>query len=481
MYKIAEMMLFSTCNYRCGYCNFVLGGDTKKKDDLYQYKDRKYIDSIVSFFNSISTTDVKWIGHMSGGEPLLMPNYNYFVRLMVENGHKVALNTNLSIPIDRNGWLKHNHPDDYSCIIASCHQQSLNNFEKIYSRVKTLKDAGFPIYVRMVGHPLFISHMPDLDEAFRKIDVSFSTNAFYSPNYPKAYTQEEQDTLLRYMRSHNEAIGLGGGLSMEGRVCAAGAKMICLDLSSRGRGRVYPCVSSASEDNCMGDIYSGITLLKGYHSCLRRDNICSCPDHFMHGIVPDMEEPKRLQTQLTSYAPSIYDSWRKWFAERDIITRFHAAAPQGTAFGEKNLQLPSATLLAKQGRMVAFPSYLKWRKYQGVLDVLYSNDACAVKTEKVKFDYLFESPSRFLRSGFYMLSYKVEVGIGGVTVGIQDEKGKKWIASQNHSSSCDGQIVFTLNRWQSAKIVVANYSEMSSHSEFILSSMKLIKLPAYSS
>lgn len=184
-YRVAEVMAFTSCNYRCGYCGYATGGGIFNVHDMAPYKDKAYIDRIFEFFHGHSDAGHKWILHLSGGEPFLMPNSGYFSEKFISAGHKLAFNTNLSLPIESNGWMDSNPPEGIDCIIASLHQESLDRFDEIYKRVGKLKKAGYPVCMRMVAHPQFMGKFDDLHEKFRDIDVSFSVNALFSPVIPR--------------------------------------------------------------------------------------------------------------------------------------------------------------------------------------------------------------------------------------------------------------------------------------------------------
>ena len=57
-YRVAEVMLFTTCNYACGYCNYALGGAAHDREDLKPFQDREYIRKVFDFFERHSDGEI---------------------------------------------------------------------------------------------------------------------------------------------------------------------------------------------------------------------------------------------------------------------------------------------------------------------------------------------------------------------------------------------------------------------------------------
>lgn len=460
-------MLFNTCNYRCGYCGFATSGEVQNKNDLSPFRDKAYIDKVVNFFNTNSNDGNKWILHLSGGEPLLMPNLNYFCRSIIESGHKIALNTNLSVPIDKNGWLENSPPESIDCIITSLHQQSLDNYETIYNRVRLLKEKEYPICVRMVAHPRFIDFFEKLDREFKKIDVSFSVNPFYSPNYPKAYSKNQKDHIIKYMRVNYEVLRLNGGLNMSGRKCHAGSNLICLALGQSGRGKVYPCASTSTEALCLGNIFSGVRLLNEPTTCLREDKVCSCAIHFIHGNIPTADDSEAHQKMVSGYQPSIETTWKNWFSKRNIKTKFHSSTPQGTHDGENILVLKGKSCKEKlldekpvkiaRKSLITVPAFSDWSKSNELIDRLkLTGKSFGVQTQKLKYNIFLVSPSVRLSLGVYLFQFNLKLRSGGLTFGLLNENGTEWLKYTNYQDTLAVDFEYIVEkRHQFIKIALA--------------------------
>jgi organic radical activating enzyme len=78
--RAAEVYLFDTCTLKCGYCHLAESGKVLKAADLERYRDPAYIDRVTAFFNRRTTNSQKWNLMLTGGEPLLMPNFRNSAR-----------------------------------------------------------------------------------------------------------------------------------------------------------------------------------------------------------------------------------------------------------------------------------------------------------------------------------------------------------------------------------------------------------------
>ena len=463
-YKVAELMLFTTCNYDCAYCGFATSGAVRDTRDLAPFQDKEYIDKIYDFFEKHSTAEQKWILHMSGGEPLLMPNLGYFARKFIQAGHKLAYNTNLSLPIESNGWMDDHPPEGIDSIIASLHAQSLGQIDKICNRVKILRDAGYPIVVRMVAHPQFIPEFPRFEKVFHDAGVSFAVNAFYSPTYPQAYTERERDTVIRYMRTNYQVIQLKGGLDMRGRKCRAGTDIICVALGASGGGEIYPCVSTSEPRLRMGNIFEGeVNFFNKDVGCMRADKICSCAIHFTHGAVPFADDTEAQTRMLTGCPDSVAETWSQWFKERGIKTKFHAGAPQGTSEGEKNVVLAERglkdkklnDLLRDKGKPVTLPEFREWASQGSTQWGVESTTGVKFASQPTKYGYLAISPQVSLKAGLYQLRCKATLETGGITLGIQEHDGSAWIHQHNVQSTGYMRTNFSLDSDRRIRLVLA--------------------------
>lgn len=436
-YHLAEVMLFNTCNFNCGYCSFATSGTVKDIADMAPFRDRAYIDRVFDFFEEHSTEDQKWILHLSGGEPLLMPNANYFSRKFIDAGHKLGFNTNLSLPIDINGWMEANPVEGVDALIVSLHQEALDHLPAIVQRVQRLKDAGYPLAIRMVAHPKFFAHFQQLEDRFKEMDVSFGVNPLYSPNYPAAYDDEQRETLKKHMKVHYEFVRMNGGMDVSNHSCNAGSKLICVALGNSGRGDVYPCSSTSSRENRLGNIFDGdVELYRKPTACLRSDKCCSCSLHFIHGAVNGVDDTPAQERMLAGYVSGITETLDNWLESNRIKTVYHNNLPQGTSFGERETiyRAPprsSAAELKKATkcdgilhRPVYMPSLANWILGEDKIgDVQIADNGISITTNELGTDEIFSSPPFTVGPGRTRIDYRVAVKQGAVDVELLAPEG----------------------------------------------------------
>ena len=339
-YRNIEVMLFHTCNYNCAYCGFVTGGTVDYVADLEPFRDRSYCDKVIGFFEKYSDDRTKWNLLLSGGEPFLTPNLPYLSGTLIERGHKIRYNTNLSVPIERDDdWLKANPPSGVDVIMASLHPESLVKRDAIFKRMETLKNLGYRIIARAVAHPLLIDQLEELDEASAQIGISFNAIPMFSPRYPSAYTPEEREKIAARAKSFGHLIQLNGGLDTTGRLCHAGSQLFALGLGRTGKGNLYRCVS-CHDTAYMGNIFEGkeIKFLSRPVLCCQKTKHCTCSFHFESDAVIGAEDGANYEALKNGTAtPVAGERFEEFVRANGLKFKNATQAPQGTDIGEKLL------------------------------------------------------------------------------------------------------------------------------------------------
>ena len=118
-HNIMELWLFDFCNFRCGYCSLVENGDVTQHKQLEPYRDLNYIDQILRFFRDNRPSNRPWALALTGGEPLFMPNIDYFASELAKMGDTISIYSNLSIPLEK--VLSETSIDAVSYLEASFH------------------------------------------------------------------------------------------------------------------------------------------------------------------------------------------------------------------------------------------------------------------------------------------------------------------------------------------------------------------------
>jgi predicted O-methyltransferase YrrM/MoaA/NifB/PqqE/SkfB family radical SAM enzyme len=298
-FRSAEVYLFDTCTLKCGYCHLAETGKVLKSADLDPYRDRAYIDRVTSFFCKRTSDTHKWNLMLTGGEPLLMPNFRAFCENLFEKGNRVSLYTALVIGVDHPSFrflLERGAPEvDY--IMASFHPEAESNEEDYWERVGLLADAGHNVLVRFVGHPARLSQLERVSRKCRELDICFYPTTLFSKNYPHSYTEAERTQLASHFSSLSQAIQLSGGISTEDSKCFAGSQIIAVHLPS---GDIWPCISVHRP--VLGNVYEDrLDLLAGAIDCPEAGIACVCDIHFQQNIVAGTDDHDCFELQKKGF------------------------------------------------------------------------------------------------------------------------------------------------------------------------------------
>lgn len=338
-YLDIEVMLFTTCNYNCAYCSFVTTGAVNLTADMAPFKDKAYIDQVLSFFERHSTPTRKWNLLFSGGEPLLTPNLDYLSGALTRAGHRLRYNTNLSVPIEKDErWLAANPPEAIDVLMVSLHPESLQQYDKIRHRVETLKKLGYHLTVRLVGHPELFEWFERVEKDYADLGVSFTPIPMFSTNYPKAYTDDQRTTLRKHIKAIGGMIQLHGGLDTSDQLCHAGERLFALALGRSGKGDLFRCVS-CSPDGYLGNIFRDreIKFFAKPAPCCQKNKHCTCSFHFESNAVIGAEDRHNYEKLKTGQAQPVAAEFDELVRRGQLKFKNHERAPQGTDIGEKLL------------------------------------------------------------------------------------------------------------------------------------------------
>jgi predicted O-methyltransferase YrrM len=333
--RAAEVYLFDTCTLKCGYCHLAETGKVLKASDLEPYRDPAYIDRVTAFFNSRTTASQKWNLMLTGGEPLLMPNFSRFCKSLFECGNLVSLYTALVVDKSHPSFkflLDHGAPEvDY--IMASFHPEAELQEEEFWERASLLKHAGHNLLLRFVGHPARLHSLEKVSQRCQELDVCFYPTTLFSDHYPHAYTGREREQLASHFGSLSQAIQLAGGIDTSQSTCSAGSHVIAVHLPT---GEIWPCISVHSP--VLGNVYEDrLTLFDAAIACPEAGIACICDIHFQQDIVSGTNDRDRFERQKSGFVPPLpIASQSQLLKERQL--RF-TKAPKGIGHVLNDMQL----------------------------------------------------------------------------------------------------------------------------------------------
>lgn len=280
--KIVLLYLYDTCNLDCGYCGLAKNNYTNDYTQLEFYQDVLNINKISKFF--VDRNDhVKWHIKLTGGESLLMPNFNLFCDV-VGKDNKISLYTNLLLPSNHPNFMYLiDNASIFDTVIATLHPEGLKNKEKFFNNVKMLKNNGINTIVKIILHPKLIDILEEVNLICKELDVLFMPMPLLSQNYPKKYTLIEKSIIMKYISILKQVIHLNGGLNVGDMTCNAGSKLLNIDARN---GNIYPCADVTSPT--IGNIYEDtINYLEPDIQCLKENKFCMCDIHYEDGIIND--------------------------------------------------------------------------------------------------------------------------------------------------------------------------------------------------
>src|SRR5512133_700929 len=180
----ADWIMFSGCNYRCEYCFW--------PDDVLRLRPSPpaELDQMVEFFDR---TQLRWLLHLTGGEPFLYPLFVELVKRLTEK-HLVSVNSNLSTDrVPRFADVV--DPERVSfmnCALHVSERERHGRVEDLVRKVKTLRDAGFKAFVTYVFYPPLLDRVATDFAAYAADGVSMFPKAFRGTwegkSYPAAYS-----------------------------------------------------------------------------------------------------------------------------------------------------------------------------------------------------------------------------------------------------------------------------------------------------
>lgn len=265
------------CNLKCPYCFFPF------YEKEHPAVGRLSPEQIVEAFNK---TQRRWHLYISGGEPLLYPNFAELVNLL-KPYHPVQISTNLF-----NKYVKEFAnkvtPDNIIIINASLHilQHNENSLKQFIRNYHLFFDKGFPIVVTYVTYPPLFSRIREDFEYLKKQGIRHIhpltfQGIYEGKTYPGHYTPEQIKIISELAIDKNELFIATNNLNFKDKLCRAGKDYFYMEIN----GDVFSCVST--REYC-GNLFEG-TFLPAEHPI--KCPVAHCYDSCL-GITSLVEEPE---------------------------------------------------------------------------------------------------------------------------------------------------------------------------------------------
>ncbi len=281
-YRQAIINVFDTCTNKCAYCYWAESGLVLDNAQLHPFRDKEYIEKVTDFFNKRTNDRQKWLLLLSGGEPLLMPNFGHFVERLAQYGNQIKVNTALHVGSSQKNYrFMLENPAPFESIMASFHEESDSDEDAYIARVKALKSAGHSVILKLVAHPKRLHKAASLAKKCKDMDVAFYLAPMIlrsgTTSYPRDYTPEERALIDKFIVTKTQSIIMQEGVDTSRYRCFAGSDMFGLYLYT---GNVSPCISTANMGLDIGNIYEDtLQSVEGQYKC-PENMACTCEDHY---------------------------------------------------------------------------------------------------------------------------------------------------------------------------------------------------------
>jgi len=241
---------------------------------------------ISKIIDSFDSSNLRFLIHMSGGEPFLHPKFVELCAALIKK-HYISMDTNLTSCLTED-FVKEVDPSRVEFISCSLHISTRKNLklkEDFIKKFKLLKQSAFNAYATQVMYPEDVIEFDKTFKYFRNAGITILPKIFRGPYrekpYPQAYTREEKEKILlfqkiaqketknRYLQSELNKDFIQGDYSFKGLPCSAGRKIIFIEQD----GTIKRC---HDQDMYLGNIFEGnLKLLEQDKVC--GANICHCP------------------------------------------------------------------------------------------------------------------------------------------------------------------------------------------------------------
>lgn len=256
---LADWLINSYCNFACEYCPQVKTRRHKKES-----AGRREIDAISDFFDS---TQLTWLIHMSGGEPLLHPEFVALCRLLTKT-HYISINSNMSLKT-WDAFMRSMDPERVAFIHASLHYSELTKRRSLPEFLRTtraVQAAGFSAYVTQVFYPPIIKEFGEIFSYFHRNGIIVHPKifrGFYRGRlYPQEYSESDRRVFTEFcdrassmdelpdtpINPDLDSKSLQGFLSFKGSACLAGKRYVRIGYE----GNIYRCSMAGS---AIGNIF----------------------------------------------------------------------------------------------------------------------------------------------------------------------------------------------------------------------------------
>jgi MoaA/NifB/PqqE/SkfB family radical SAM enzyme len=241
--------LLKPCNFSCSYCY----------SERLTIRPRSSKCSVETQLGAFADELRGWNVNLSGGEPMLHPNFLAIASGLVEQGNRLGLYTNLSRSQTTEAFIGSVDPAGVEFVNAGVHAQHRHDDPDLglFARdFMLLANAGFAVHASYIIHPENVHRVRDDIDRLRdrgvRIRIQVFRGVFEGATYPAAFTAEELAFVAQWEAGLDRGRDVRVDFTGQGGSCLAGSVYMEMDPN----GDCWRCGSYRSmRREAMGNLF----------------------------------------------------------------------------------------------------------------------------------------------------------------------------------------------------------------------------------
>ena len=270
---IFDFLITQNCNYRCPYCS----QSKKFHKGIFEQASGETINSVLNFIDK-NLSEFNFEITVSGGEPLVHPNFFDFLSELKKRNVAVSIVSNFSFQIEQYKKIKDILGDNFKELLVSLHLSQVKNLDEFLFKAK--------IFNEYKGNTNFLVASVLVDE---NVDELKNISKFLFENNIKFELQHLRinNKFVEYGDSAKEFISkfpiskIKEKSGTYSKICLAGSNFMIIYQN----GECYRCYSSRfNKIHSLGNINSkNFKLYDRPIPCLNKN--CTCPKPILFNMI----------------------------------------------------------------------------------------------------------------------------------------------------------------------------------------------------
>ncbi|MCD8024035.1 MAG: radical SAM protein [Candidatus Gastranaerophilales bacterium] len=287
MKRTIDFLITQKCNYRCEYCS----QSKKFVSNNLEEASRETIDAFLGFLKTL-TGEVEVT--ISGGEPLIHPDFFYTVNEICKLGYKISIVSNFSFPIESYKKIKDVAGENLSGLLISLHTGQVKNIDDYLKKAEIFnhykENTDFSVAAVLTDENCAV--LKQVYSCLTNLNIKFELQHMRIGNRFVDYNKEASDFIKTFPvskikeKSHTFAFE-----------CSAGRDFMIVYQN----GEAYRCYSSRfNKIHSMGNIKDkDFKMFSNSLPCLNKN--CTCPKPIMLNMIDFSKDNYPLACILSLY------------------------------------------------------------------------------------------------------------------------------------------------------------------------------------